>query len=473
MPYRRKHHAPTALCVVALILGCGDDATEPQTGSLEASLDMTGVAPDADGCLLSVDDGDAQVLLDGESHVFGDLATGTHTVAISGVAFNCFVQGESSRSVSVTANETTPVPFAVDCPAPGSIEVATATAGTAIDSDGYTVVLDAMTTRSIGVSDIETFDNLPVGEHDIELTGVAGNCSVTGENPRTVAVVENDAIRVDFGIACPPFYDHIAFYSYREAPDGNAEVYVIQPDGSNLLNLTNHEDTDTRPAWSPDGNRMAFQSSRGGSSDIWVMDADGSNPVNLTEEGPGMEAEPAWSPDGSRIAYFVPHGEDDIYVMDADGSNPVNITNHEAMDHAPAWSPNGGVIAFYSGRSGDGDIYLMGEDGSNPVNITNHPGKDTEPAWSPDGNRIAFRSSRDDDQEIYVMDADGSNQVRLTDHPGVDSFPTWSPDGSRIAFVSKRDGNLDIWVMDADGSNLVNITNHLAHDYAPAWSPGQ
>ncbi len=170
MPYRGKRFSPTALCLVALILGCGDDATEPQTGSLEASLDMTGVAPDADGCLLSVDDGDAQVLLHGESHVFDDLAMGTHTVTISGVAFNCFVQGESSRSVSVTANETTPVPFAVDCPAPGSIEVATHTAGSSIDPDGYTVMLDGGTTQDIGVSDTVTFADLAVGEYQVDLT---------------------------------------------------------------------------------------------------------------------------------------------------------------------------------------------------------------------------------------------------------------------------------------------------------------
>ncbi|MGB5302862.1 MAG: hypothetical protein WBP17_06935, partial [Gemmatimonadota bacterium] len=86
MPHRRKRHAPTVLCLVALILGCGDETTEPQSGNIRVNLALSGAAPDADGCLVSVDGRDAQQLLNGERHLFVGLSVGTHAVSISDVA---------------------------------------------------------------------------------------------------------------------------------------------------------------------------------------------------------------------------------------------------------------------------------------------------------------------------------------------------------------------------------------------------
>ncbi len=224
--------------------------------------------------------------------------------------------------------------------------------------------------------------------------------------------------------------------------------------------------------------KIAFMSDRAGNLDIWVMDADGSNPVQLTTDSK-WDGDPVWSPDGTKIAYASRAGVtftyENIWVMDADGSNPVQLTTDPAMDTRPAWSPDGTKIAFGSDRDGDpatrDNIWVMDANGDNQVELTTDPAQDVNPAWSPDGTKIAFESYRGGQWDIWVMDADGSNQVKLFDDPSSSGSPAWSPDGTKIAFVSYLAGNFDIWVMDADGSNPVQLTTHHWNDIDPAWSP--
>ena len=260
----------------------------------------------------------------------------------------------------------------------------------------------------------------------------------------------------------------IAFWSTR---DGNDEIYLMNADGTALVNLTNDAASDINPAWSPDGSRIAFASNRDGNFEIYVMNADGTGPANLTNHAT-QDHIPAWSPDGSRIAFTSNRdGNTEIYVMNADGTGPVNLTNHAELDEQPAWSPDGSRIAFASRRDGNVEIYVMNADGTGPVNLTNHAAFDGDATWSPDGSRIAFRSFRDGNNEIYVMNADGTGLVNLTNNTASDATPAWSPDGSRIAFASTRDGNFDIYVMNADGTGVTRITNNPAIDLRPTWRP--
>lgn len=259
----------------------------------------------------------------------------------------------------------------------------------------------------------------------------------------------------------------IAFGSDR---GGESDIYVMDSDGSNLINVTNNSAADFMPVWSPDGNKIAFTSKRDSDDEIYIMDNGGSNLIKLTNN-PASDSELTWSPDGNKIAFSSDRdGNYEIYIMDNDGSNPINLTYHPAYDRLPAWSPDGNKIAFTSDRDGNGEIYLMNVDGSKLINLTNNPADDIIPAWSPDGNKIAFTSDRDGNAEIYVMDADGNNPINLTNNSATDMMSAWSPDGNKIAFTSERDGNGEIYLMNVDGSNPINITNHPADDWRVAWS---
>ena len=145
-------------------------------------------------------------------------------------------------------------------------------------------------------------------------------------------------------MVCVDAQAQITFVSDR---DGNSEIYVMDNDGGNPRRLTNNPDGDFQPSWSPDGKRIVFRSNRDGlmgpfgtTSDIYVMDADGGNQQRLTENRV-HDGSPSWSPDGERIAFESDRKRNsenfEIYVMDADGGNQQKLTNHPRNDGSPAW----------------------------------------------------------------------------------------------------------------------------------------
>ena len=240
---------------------------------------------------------------------------------------------------------------------------------------------------------------------------------------------------------------------------------------------TDFDSGDYDPAWSPDGQRIAFSSHRGVDGwGIYVMNADGSDVTRLTTEyfdSASVSGDPAWSPDGQRIA-FSRQGA--IHVMNADGSKVKRLTHNYDDDYAPAWSPDGQRIAFQSNRDGDWGIYVMNVDGSDFAQLTQHSSR--VPAWSPDGQRIAFEYWAD----IHVMNADGSGFTQLTHASGWNTEPAWSPDGQRIAFRSTRVGRYgEIYVMNAAGEpgpetsitrSQCRGTAHLTLGYTSVWIDG-
>src|SRR5204863_215808 len=122
---------------------------------------------------------------------FAGLSVGDHTVQLSGVAGNCTVTAPNPRTVTVTAGATAPTAFAVTCATPtGSLRVTTSTTGSSLDGDGYTVTVDGSTGEQITINNSAgvTFTGLSEGSHTVELSDVAGDCSVTGPNPRTLTV---------------------------------------------------------------------------------------------------------------------------------------------------------------------------------------------------------------------------------------------------------------------------------------------
>ena len=166
-----------------------------------------------------------------------------------------------------------------------------------------------------------------------------------------------------------PDSTHILF-RVRRADSGYSDLYVVDREGSNIVCLTNSLEggSGENVAWSPDGTRLAFQSKKDGNWKIYVIERDGSNLLNLSDHS-ADDGSFAWSPDGAHIAFKSRRdGNGEIYVVDRDGSNPVNLTNHPAGDGNPAWSPDGTRIAFRSDRIGSGGTegghYIMNRDGT-------------------------------------------------------------------------------------------------------------
>ncbi len=153
---------------------------------------------------------------------------------------------------------------------------------------------------------------------------------------------------------------------------------------------------EAHPDWAAEAGRIVFTRYTFEGRDpnppkIWAVDPDGTNLVQLTR-GPLPDFLPAWAPDGMKIAFTRElRGPAEVFVMSADGSHVSQLTkDRRTHDEHPAWSPDGRRIAYSSAGKRNRDLFAMNADGSNPTQLTHGPSEASEPSWSPDGRQIAF-----------------------------------------------------------------------------------
>jgi len=270
----------------------------------------------------------------------------------------------------------------------------------------------------------------------------------------------------------------IVFSSYR---NGESSIFTMNPDGSNLTQLTNNDYRNSRPDWSFSGDQIAYVSRVGSryNYDLYSMNADGSRVMRVNRNPESFESEPAWSPDGTQLAFISNRqitentfdGRFNIFVVDTESDDQRLLTDFGGSNSSPDWSPDGSQIAFQSTVDENLEIYTISPDGSNLINLTNNPASDYTPAWSPDGSKIAFVSDRNGNEDIFVMDADGSNVIQLTTTPSYDKGPAWSPDGKFLVYYANWGLNNEVYVIRADGSAIYQITYHGNFDGFPDWQP--
>src|SRR5213082_14566 len=181
-------------------------APPPETGNLTVTASTTGSNLDPDGYTATVDGGASQSVGTNGSVTFTGLSAGSHSVALSGLAANCSVSGANPQTVTVPSGGTATATFAVSCAATGggngTLTVTTSTTGSDLDPDGYTVTLDGgATSQPIATNGSVSFTG-PAGDHTVALSGMAGNCSVSGANPRTVTVPSGGTVSTTFSVTC-------------------------------------------------------------------------------------------------------------------------------------------------------------------------------------------------------------------------------------------------------------------------------
>lgn len=465
----------TILLGLSLALSACDSnsSADDPVGTLAVSVSTSGEMPDPDGYTLTVNETTSEDVDPDGAISFSALPEGNHDVSLSGLQANCSTTGPNPRSVTILRQDTANVAFSVTCQSTsGAIEVHTATSGATPDADGYLVQVDGSDSTQIFPDGRTTFRNLSEGDHEVLLSDLQVNCSVSGDNPQTVTVTPTETTEASFELTCPKaLLDAIAFNSDRA---GNEDIYAMDADGSNLYQITTDPGVDLNPAVSSDGATIAFQSNRDGNREIYTIRADGSGASRVTDHD-SLDATPAWSPDGSRLAFSTYRsGNLAVYTVDPDGSNLTQVTSHDSLNAEPAWSPDGSRLAFSTNRNGNFDIYTMDPDGSNVSQVTSNDAADFAPRWSPDGSQIAFWTNRDGgNNEIYTINPDGSEVTRVTDNAAHDQYPRWSPDGSRIAFQTFRDGNDEIYVRNPDRANPRRLTYHPGTDRLPDWGPSR
>jgi TolB protein len=286
--------------------------------------------------------------------------------------------------------------------------------------------------------------------------------------------------------------------------DGWNEIWVMDEGGGNRRRLTETQPPrvdaagNTSPAWSPQGDRIAFVSSGDAADEdenrheIWVMDEGGGGAEQLTKNE-SLDSDPSWSPDGKRIAFVRADfwGTDQVVtslrVIDADGSDEETLLQEQPLVFvsSPAWSPDGERIAFsrasFKGEQLELTLHVMRSDGRGLMQVAVQAG---QAAWSPDGKRIAFVSLADrhgetcfhdcePSGEIYVADANGEHAKRLTKSQANDTSPAWSPDGKQIIFSSDRSDpqghEVELFLMPASGGAPKRLTRNNVWDLDPDW----
>lgn len=262
----------------------------------------------------------------------------------------------------------------------------------------------------------------------------------------------------DSNPAFSPDGQNVAFI--RGVSSGVDDIYIKPLTGGEPRRLTDDKRYIISLAWSADGRHILFSSNRAGNHALWRVAAAGGTPQRVATVADNA-SDPVFSRDGKLMAFSQFYMDTNIWRMDLRTAARRKVIASTQYDSSPQYSPDGTQVVYRSGRSGTGEIWISDRDGTRDRQLSRMGNSLTgSPHWSPDGRRVAFDSRPEGQPDIFVVNADGTEMKRLTKEPREDVVPSWSRDGKWIYFGSNRTGSWQVWKVRPDGGDSVQVTKN-------------